>query len=65
MSLSLLPGSVGDRGHFDEFVFAAPGSKDSVCDEKGTERQGMGWVMNNMKDEEYEGWDEEYEGYEG
>ena len=25
--------SVGDRGHFDEFVFAAPGSKGIACDE--------------------------------
>ena len=57
MSLCLLPGSVGNRGHFDEFVFAAPGSKDSDCDETGIKRQGMGRDMNDTKDEECEGWD--------
>ena len=57
MSLSLLPGGVGNRGHVDEFVFAAPGSKDSDCDETGIKHQGMGWDMNDTKDEECEGWD--------
>ena len=42
--------TVGDRGHFDEFVFAAPGSKDSACDEM--EMKGGGYRM------EYEEWDE-------
>ena len=41
--------TVGDRGHFDGFVFAAPGSKDKASGGNSEEKKEVmrrGWTMD-------------------